>query len=125
MIQEAFQLRLNAMAPTAGHHDYALAMPYQQNALGILGKTMADLDDKSVDTVATQVAALRYQSQLTTLMAATLLQWAAQQFVHLASQQNLMHENMPQTILQVNTLSFDQKNAGRGRLASFNSGGCG
>jgi hypothetical protein len=67
MIQEeAFHWRLNATAPTAGHHGYAPAMPYQQNAFGILGETTADSDDKSADTVATQVAALTYQSQLTT-----------------------------------------------------------
>jgi hypothetical protein len=52
------------------------------------------------------VVALTYQSQLTTLMAATLLQWAEQQFAHLASQQNLMHENMHQIIAQVNALSL-------------------
>ncbi len=38
MIQEAFQWHLNAMAPTAGHHGYAPAMPYQQNAFGIFGQ---------------------------------------------------------------------------------------
>jgi hypothetical protein len=37
MIQEAFQCRLNAMAPTAGHQGYAPVMPHQQNAFGILG----------------------------------------------------------------------------------------
>jgi hypothetical protein len=106
MIQEAFQRRLNGTVPTAGHHGYAPAMPHQQNAFGILGKTAADSDDKSVDVVAMQVVALTYQSQLTTLMAATLLQWAEQQFAHLASQQNLMHENMHQIIAQVNALSL-------------------
>jgi hypothetical protein len=34
-----------------------------------------------------------------------------------------MHENMHQIIMQVNELSFNQSNAGRGRLASFNSSG--
>jgi hypothetical protein len=63
MIQEAFQRRLNAMAPTAGHQGYAPATPHQQNAFGIFGTT--NLDNKSVDTVATQVAALTYQSQMT------------------------------------------------------------
>jgi hypothetical protein len=62
MIQEAFQRRLNVMAPTAGYHGYAPAMPHQQNAFGILGKTAANLDDKSEDRVATQVAVLTYQS---------------------------------------------------------------
>ncbi len=35
---------------------------------------MADLNDESADTVAMQVGALAYQSQLTALTAATLLQ---------------------------------------------------
>ncbi len=56
MIQEAFQRRLNATAPTAGHQGYAPAMPHQQNAFGILGQNKSD--NNSVETVATQVAAL-------------------------------------------------------------------
>ncbi len=62
LIQEVFQHSLNAMAPTAGHHGYAPAHPYQQNAFGILDK---DNDDNKDTTVATQMAALTYQSQLT------------------------------------------------------------
>jgi hypothetical protein len=124
MIQEAFQWHLNAMAPTAGHRGYAPAMPHQKNAFGILGETMANSDDEYADTVATQVAALTYQSELTALMAANSLQQAEQQLVHLASQKNLMHENMHQITAQVNA-SFNQRDAGRRRLASFNSGGCG
>jgi hypothetical protein len=34
-----------------------------------------------------------------------------------------MHENMHQIIAQVNTLSFNQSNAGRGRFGGFDSGG--
>ena len=37
MIQEAFQHKLNATAPTAGHHGYAPALPYQ-NAFGALAE---------------------------------------------------------------------------------------
>jgi len=37
MIQEAFQRRLNATAPTAGHHGYAPVLPYQ-NAFGALAE---------------------------------------------------------------------------------------
>ncbi len=59
LIQEAFQHCLNVTAPTAGHHGYAPAHPYQQNVFGILGK---DNDDDKANTVATQVAALTYQS---------------------------------------------------------------
>jgi hypothetical protein len=98
-------------------------MPHQQNAFGIFGKTTADSDDESMDTVAMQVAALTYQSQVTALMAATLLQRAEQQFAHLVSQQNLMHEIMHQIIMQVNALSFNQSDAGHGKLESFNSSG--
>jgi hypothetical protein len=86
MIQEAFQHHLNATAPTAGHHGYAPALPHQQNAFGMLGPTCVDPDKESIDTVTTQVAALTYQSQLTTLTAASLSQHAEQQFTHLASQ---------------------------------------
>jgi hypothetical protein len=45
-------------------------MPHQQKAFGILGKTAANSDNKSADTVAKQVAALTYRSQLTASMAA-------------------------------------------------------
>jgi hypothetical protein len=37
MIQEAFQRKLNATAPTTGHHGYAPALPYQ-NAFGALAE---------------------------------------------------------------------------------------
>ncbi len=64
MIQEAFQRRLNVMAPTAGHQGYALAMPHQQNPFEILGQN--ESDDNLVETVATQVVALTNQSKMTT-----------------------------------------------------------
>jgi hypothetical protein len=124
MIQEAFQRCLNATAPTASNHGDAPVMPHQQNAFLILGQTAVDSDDKSTNTVATQVAALTYQSQLTASTAVNLIQRAEQQFAHLALQQNLMHENMHQIIAQVNMLSFNQSNAGQGKLGVFESGGC-
>jgi hypothetical protein len=72
MIQDAFQCRLNATAPTAGHQGYALALPFQKNAFRALaGK---DLDGNSANTVATQVTALIYQSQLTATTATNLSQ---------------------------------------------------
>jgi hypothetical protein len=92
------------------------------------GAEAVDLDNKTTDTVATQVAALTYQSQLTASTAANLIQRTAeQQFGHLATQKNLMHENMHQIIAQINALSFNQSNAGQGRLGVFDSGhrGCG
>jgi hypothetical protein len=125
MIQEAFQRRLNATAPTTGHHGYAPAMLHQQNTFGMLGQTMVNSDDQSADTVATQVTALTCQSQLTASTVADSIQRAEQQFTHLALQKNLMHENMHQIIAQVNALSFNQSNSGWGRLGSFDSGGRG
>ena len=69
VIQEAFQRRLNATAPTAGGQGYVPA--YHQNAFGALESDDSDGDDVSVaNTVATQVAALIYQSQLTQSTAA-------------------------------------------------------
>jgi hypothetical protein len=97
---------------------YAPKIPHQQNTFGILGQTK--LVDNSVDTVANQVAALTYQSQVTASTTANATQHAEQQFVHLASQQNMMHENMHQIIAQVNALSFSQSDAGRGRVAGNN-----
>ena len=98
-------------------------MSHQQNTFGILGQNK--LDDDSVETVATQVAALTYQSQMTTSTTTNASQRAEQQFVHLAFQQNMMHKNMHQIIAQVNVLSFNQSDAGRGRIAGTNFKGNG
>jgi hypothetical protein len=69
MIQEAFQRRLNATAPTAGHHGYAPALPYQ-NAFGALA-TEDDEDDDGeesiTESISNNLAALTYQSQMTAL----------------------------------------------------------
>jgi hypothetical protein len=46
LIQEVFQCCLNATAPTAGHHGYAPALPFQQNEFGAL--TADDDDDKEL-----------------------------------------------------------------------------
>jgi hypothetical protein len=51
---------------------------------------------------------------------ANATQRAEQQFAHLASQQNMMHENMHQIIAHVNALSFNQSDAGHGRIAGNN-----
>jgi hypothetical protein len=61
MIQEAFQQRLNATAPTTGHQGYAPTMPHQQNAFGILGQNKSD--DDTVEIVATQVVFDMYYIQ--------------------------------------------------------------
>jgi hypothetical protein len=71
-------------------------MPHQQNNFVVLGQT--ESDDNSVKTVATHVAALTCQSQMTASTAANASQRTEQQFAHLTSQQNMMHENMHQII---------------------------
>ncbi len=68
LIQEAFQRHLNATVPTAGCHGYAPA--YHQNAFGILGTNDSNNKELLANMVATQVAALTYQSQLTQTTAA-------------------------------------------------------
>jgi hypothetical protein len=85
MIQDSFQRQLNAMAPTAGHQGYAPALPFQQNALGALANN--DSDDNSAATVATQMAALTYQSQIMANTAANLSQRMDQYVQTLAHQQ--------------------------------------
>jgi hypothetical protein len=60
MIQDALQRRLNATAPTTGHQGYAPTLPFQQNMFSALANN--DSADKSAITIATQMAALTYQS---------------------------------------------------------------
>ncbi len=113
MIQEAFQRRLNATAPTAGHQGYAPALPFQQNAFGALTANDSDEED-STETVATQMAALTYQSQLTATTAANSSQQMGQYMQTLAHQQDLLHQNQHQMMEQMAALSFNQSNAGCG-----------
>jgi hypothetical protein len=112
LIQEAFQRRLDATAPTAGHQGYAPALPYQQNAFGALAGN--ESDDDSTDMVATQMAALTYQSQLTATTAANSSQQMSQYIQTLANQQDLIHQNQHQMMEQMAALSFNQSYAGRG-----------
>jgi hypothetical protein len=70
MIQDAFQRRLNAMAPTAGHQGYTPTLPFQQNAFGALANN--DSDNNSAATVTTQMVNLTYQSQITANTAVNL-----------------------------------------------------
>jgi hypothetical protein len=51
LIQEVFQHCVNTTAPTAGHHRYALAQPFQQNAFGALTK-----DNNNNELITTTVA---------------------------------------------------------------------
>ena len=112
LIQDAFQCRLNATAPTAGHQGYAPALPYQQNAFGALVENEDDKD--STETVATQMAALTYQSQLTATTAANSSKQMNQYIQSLANQQDLLHQNQHQMMEQMAALSFNQSDAGRG-----------
>ena len=113
LIQEAFQRRLNATAPTAGHHGYAPALPYQHNAFGALAGNDSD-GEESTETVATNLAALTYQSQLTATTAANSSQQMGQYMQTLAHQQDLLHQNQHQMMEQMAALSFNQSDAGRG-----------
>jgi hypothetical protein len=92
MIQEECQQHLNTTSPTAGHHWYAPAWPFQQNAFGAL---MVDADDNNeesiVESVANQVAGLTYQSQLTALTTATMTQRNKQQLAAIAANQATTH----------------------------------
>jgi hypothetical protein len=54
------------------------------------------------------------QSQLTALTVANSNQRQEVQLTHLASQQNLMHENMPQLIAGLNADNFKVSDKGHG-----------
>ncbi len=109
-IQKAFHRCLNATAPTAGHHGYAPPHPNQQNAFGILGK---DDDDNKANTVASQVAALMYQSQLTQSTAANTRQHQEHQMAQLSAVQDVTHVSLHQLTDGMNVLMFNASNAGR------------
>jgi hypothetical protein len=124
LIQEAFQRCLNATAPTAGHHGYGPTQPYQQNAFGILGETKSDNEESITNTVATQVAALTYQSQRTQSKAANTSQRHDMQLAQLAANQEAHHTTMYQLIDSLNAIAFNIGNAS-GRIACFGGGGRG
>jgi hypothetical protein len=89
LTQEDFQRRLNATTPTAGAHGYAHAQSFEQNAFVPLATTN-DSDTEFVDgSVATQIAALTYQSQLTANTAANTSVQQEQQLAHLAVQKEM------------------------------------
>ncbi len=104
MIQEVFQRRLNATAPTAGHHGYAPALPYQ-NAFGALAPEDDDDEDGEeliAESVSNHLAALTYQSQMTATTAATTTQRNSQQLANIEANQ------------QANAVTFNASDAGRG-----------
>jgi hypothetical protein len=119
MIQEVLQCRLNATAPTARHQGYAPTLPFQKNVFGAL--TAHDSDDDSADTVATQMAFLTYQSQLTATTATNLSQQMGQYFQTLAHQQEQLYQPQYQMMEQMTALLFNQSNNGR----SIGRQGCG
>jgi hypothetical protein len=123
-IQEAFQHRLNATAPTAGHHGYAPAQPYQQNVFGILGNDKSDDEESIAKTVPTQVAGLTYQRQLTQSTAANTSQCQDMQIAQLAANQEAQHATMHQLIDGMNAMAFNMSDAGRGCFAGRGYGGC-
>ena len=119
MIQESFQRRLNATAPTAGGHGYA---PAYNNAFGALQDDNEEDDESIATTVATQVAALTYQSQLTASTAATSTQRQEQQLAHLAAVQDATHATLHQIIEGLNAVAFNVSDAG-GRNPRYDGGG--
>jgi hypothetical protein len=121
LIQEAFQRCLNAMAPMAGGHGYAPA--YHQNAFGILGTNDSNDKELLANTVATQVAALTYQSQITQTTAATTSQCQEMQLAQLAATQEAQHATIHQLIEGLNAVAFNVSNAGRGFACFGGRGG--
>jgi hypothetical protein len=111
-------------APTAGHHDYAPAQPYQQNAFGTHSETKSDDEESIAKTVATQVAALTYQSQCTQSTAANTSQRYDMQLAQLAANQEAHHATLHQLIDSLNAVAFNISDAGRG-IGRFGGGGCG
>jgi hypothetical protein len=73
----------------AGHQGYASALSYTQNMFGMLA--VANNDDDSANTIATQMAALMLQSQLTTSTAANASQQQNHMIQNLAHHQTLLH----------------------------------
>jgi len=113
MIQEAFQRRLNATAPTAGHHGYAPALSYQ-NAFGALAEDDDDEDGEEsiAESVSNHLAVLTYQSQMTASTAATTMQRNSQQLANIEANQQAMHSTLHQIIAQLNTVTFNASDAG-------------
>ena len=100
MIQEAFQHRLNATAPTVGHHGCAPALQYQ-NAFGTLAEDDDDEDGEELiaESVSNHLAVLTYQSQMTVSTVATTTQRDSQ-----CSLQTLKPINRPCTAHSIRSL---------------------
>ena len=116
MIQESFQRRLNATAPTAGGHGYA---PAFNNAFGALEE--ASDGDSVATAVASQVAALTYQSQLTASTAANQSQRQDQQFAQLAAVQDATNQTLNQIIDSLSAVALNVNDSG-GRYRRYGGG---
>ena len=119
MIQEAFQRRLNATAPTAGGYGYA---PAYQNMYGALGTESDDDDDSTTPTVATQVATLMFHSQLMASTAATTMQRHEQQLAHLAVVQDATHATLQGIIEGLNAVAFNVSDGSWGTGRAYAGG---
>ena len=95
------------------------------NAFGAFGPTTETSDDGSVDSIATQMAAVTLQSQLTTAMAANSAQRHGQGMQALAQQQQLLNASQHQIMEQLAALSFNTNNAGQGIRRGGRGGGRG
>ena len=110
----------------AGHQGYAPALPYMlNNAFGAFRPTTDTSDDGSVDTIATQMATVTLQSQLTTATASNSAQRHNQGMQALAQQQELLHANQHQIMEQLAALSFNASDAGQGIHRGGRGGGRG
>jgi hypothetical protein len=105
-----------------GHHGYAPALPFQQNAFGALAADDNDNEVLIMEVVADQVAALTYQSQLTGSTATTTNQRNEQQLTAIKANQQATHGTLHQIIAQLNAVTFNMSDAGWGR---FGGHGCG
>jgi hypothetical protein len=116
LIQEAFQCRRNTTAPTAGNHGYAPALLFQINAFGALAAYEDDDKESIVEGMVDQVAALMYQSQLKASTAATTNYCIAQQLASIEASQQATHNTIHQIIAQLNVVTFNASNTGRGQF---------
>ena len=96
---------------------------FHQNAFGILENNDSDDDESLASTVATQVAALTYQSQLTQSTAATIGHRQELQLAQLVATQEAQHATMHQIIEGLNAVAFNASDAGCGMPTFGGRGG--
>jgi hypothetical protein len=101
-----------------------LAQPFQHIVLGVIAEDDNDGKALIATTVATQIAALTYQSQLTQSMAGNTSQFQDQQMAQIAAVQGATHETLHHIIEGLNALAFNVSDAGRECYAGRGNGGC-